>query len=371
MLDLRTRCSRGHEEISYAGCRFAPEVIRQAIWLYLRFTLSFRDVEDLLAERRIAVSYEIVRRWVNHIAPMIAAHLRKRSPTACDLASRRSLSENDGNGRRVGPPGPPARQPGRIRPGALHGGGSARDRRRAGYSARDRFLRREASLLRDRRERSTAFFPPAHSSSMLVNYAGTAQTVLPVGRREPCRARRSANQRISSSPHAAAPPPSSCRLASVALRLCAQRRFCEITRDVANVTTPITGAASPAMRRASVYPGLGRRGGEVWRRRAVSPTGRETPHRRCGFSAGDEHRERGGKSATLRRNSRVNATRQSSSLWAVMPGGMGPPALVPEEVGGGGAKAFLAGETAVGVGALIGFAIRGQQDRSGLVIDWR
>ena len=51
-------------KISYAGYRFPPEVIDHAIWLYLRFTLSFRDVEDLLAERGIAVSYEtaIVRR---------------------------------------------------------------------------------------------------------------------------------------------------------------------------------------------------------------------------------------------------------------------------------------------------------------------
>src|SRR5258707_12659756 len=53
-------------KISYAGYRFPPEVIHQAIWLYLRFTLSFRNVEDLLAERGIAVSYETVRRWVNH-----------------------------------------------------------------------------------------------------------------------------------------------------------------------------------------------------------------------------------------------------------------------------------------------------------------
>ena len=51
------------QKISYAGRRFPPEVIHQAIWLYLPFTLSFRDVEDLLAERGIMVSYETVRRW--------------------------------------------------------------------------------------------------------------------------------------------------------------------------------------------------------------------------------------------------------------------------------------------------------------------
>jgi putative transposase len=66
------------EKISYAGYRFPPEIIDQAIWLYLRFTLSPRDVEDLLAERGVAVSYETVRRWVNHFGPMIAADLRKR-----------------------------------------------------------------------------------------------------------------------------------------------------------------------------------------------------------------------------------------------------------------------------------------------------
>jgi hypothetical protein len=67
-------------KISYAGYRFPPEVIDHAIWLYLRFTLSFRDVEDLLAERGIAVSYETVRRWVNHFGPIIATQLRKRRP---------------------------------------------------------------------------------------------------------------------------------------------------------------------------------------------------------------------------------------------------------------------------------------------------
>ena len=66
------------KKISYAGYRFPPEIIHQAIWLYLRFTLSFRDVEGLLAERGLAVSYETVRRWVNHFGPMIAAALRKR-----------------------------------------------------------------------------------------------------------------------------------------------------------------------------------------------------------------------------------------------------------------------------------------------------
>jgi hypothetical protein len=54
--------AKGMKKISYRGYRFPPEIIQQAIWLYLRFTLSLRDVEDLLAERGIMVSYETVRR---------------------------------------------------------------------------------------------------------------------------------------------------------------------------------------------------------------------------------------------------------------------------------------------------------------------
>jgi transposase-like protein len=67
--------------ISYGGYRFPPAIIQQAIWLYLRFTLSLRDVEDLLAERGIMVSYESIRRWINHFGPMIAADLRRRRPS--------------------------------------------------------------------------------------------------------------------------------------------------------------------------------------------------------------------------------------------------------------------------------------------------
>src|ERR1700730_2433564 len=67
--------AKGMKKISYRGYRFPPEIIHQAIWLYLRFTLSLRDVEDLLAERGIRVSYETVRRWVNHFGPMIMVYL--------------------------------------------------------------------------------------------------------------------------------------------------------------------------------------------------------------------------------------------------------------------------------------------------------
>ena len=56
---------------SCAGYRFPPDIIQRAIWLYYRFTLSFRDVEDLLAERGIIVSCETIRRWAIHFGPRV------------------------------------------------------------------------------------------------------------------------------------------------------------------------------------------------------------------------------------------------------------------------------------------------------------
>ena len=66
--------------ISYARHQFPPAIIRHAVWLYLRFTLSFRDVEELLAERGIEVSYESVRRWVAKFGPAFPRELRRRRP---------------------------------------------------------------------------------------------------------------------------------------------------------------------------------------------------------------------------------------------------------------------------------------------------
>lgn len=65
------------QPISYRRHRFPPETIRLAVWLYYRFTLSLRDVEDLLAERGIDVSYETVRCWANKFGPAIAANIRR------------------------------------------------------------------------------------------------------------------------------------------------------------------------------------------------------------------------------------------------------------------------------------------------------
>jgi putative transposase len=66
--------------ISYARHQFPPVLIQHAVWLYLRFTLSYRDVEDLLAERGVDVSYETVRRWVLKFGPLIARRLRRAHP---------------------------------------------------------------------------------------------------------------------------------------------------------------------------------------------------------------------------------------------------------------------------------------------------
>jgi transposase-like protein len=64
--------------ISFARHQFPPAIIRHAVWLYARFTLSYRDVEELLAERGLDVSYETVRRWVLKFGPLFARKLRRR-----------------------------------------------------------------------------------------------------------------------------------------------------------------------------------------------------------------------------------------------------------------------------------------------------
>jgi transposase-like protein len=66
--------------LSYRRHRFPPPIIQHAIWLYLRFTLSYRDVEELLAERGLEVSYETVRRWVLKFGATVAQRLRRRRP---------------------------------------------------------------------------------------------------------------------------------------------------------------------------------------------------------------------------------------------------------------------------------------------------
>jgi len=63
---------------SYHGYRFPPEIISHAVWLYYRFCLSFRDVEDLLAERGVIVSYETIRQWCRKFGAEYARKLKRR-----------------------------------------------------------------------------------------------------------------------------------------------------------------------------------------------------------------------------------------------------------------------------------------------------
>ena len=65
------------DQITYKGYRYPPEIISQAVWLYYRFCLSYRDVEDLLAERGIIVSYETVRQWCGKFGPSYARAVKR------------------------------------------------------------------------------------------------------------------------------------------------------------------------------------------------------------------------------------------------------------------------------------------------------
>ena len=65
----------------YTRHRFHPDIIRRAVWMYLRFNLSFRDVEELMTERGIDVSYETIRRWVDKFGSTYASRIKSRSET--------------------------------------------------------------------------------------------------------------------------------------------------------------------------------------------------------------------------------------------------------------------------------------------------
>ncbi len=68
----------------YKGFRFPPEIIAHAVWLYFRFALSYRDVEELLAERGVVLTYETVRQWCRKFGQAYANGLRRRRPRTGD-----------------------------------------------------------------------------------------------------------------------------------------------------------------------------------------------------------------------------------------------------------------------------------------------
>ena len=68
----------------YRRHRFPPAIIAHAVWLYFRFALSYRDVEELLAERGVLVTYETVRHWCQKFGQTYASELRRRRPRTGD-----------------------------------------------------------------------------------------------------------------------------------------------------------------------------------------------------------------------------------------------------------------------------------------------
>ena len=72
-------------DISFKRHRFPPHIVAHTVWLYLRFNLSLREVEKMLLERGINVSYEIVRRWIAKFGPGLARNLRRRQARPGDI----------------------------------------------------------------------------------------------------------------------------------------------------------------------------------------------------------------------------------------------------------------------------------------------
>jgi putative transposase len=73
------------KSVSYKHHRFPPQIIAHAVWLYFRFPLSLRLVEEMLLERGILVSYETVRRWALKFGPAYARRLRRKTPSRRDI----------------------------------------------------------------------------------------------------------------------------------------------------------------------------------------------------------------------------------------------------------------------------------------------
>ena len=69
---------------SYKRHRYPVEIIDHGVWLYFRFTLSFRGVEEMMLARGVVVSYETIRRWCAKFGPVYAAELRRRRPRPGD-----------------------------------------------------------------------------------------------------------------------------------------------------------------------------------------------------------------------------------------------------------------------------------------------
>ena len=71
-------------EVSYKGHRYPAEIIAHCVWLYHRFPLSFREVEELMLVRGVIITYETIRQWCAKFGPVYAAGLRRRQPRPGD-----------------------------------------------------------------------------------------------------------------------------------------------------------------------------------------------------------------------------------------------------------------------------------------------
>jgi hypothetical protein len=87
---------------SYKGHRYPVEIINHCVWLYFRFSLSFREVEELILVRGVAVSYETIRQWSAKFGQAYANQLRRRRPRPGDKwhAPRRSVLDRSTAGHR-------------------------------------------------------------------------------------------------------------------------------------------------------------------------------------------------------------------------------------------------------------------------------
>jgi putative transposase len=74
----------GHPAPSYKGHRYPVEVISHCVWLYFRFPLSYREVEELMLQRGVVISYETIRRWCVKFGQAYADRLRLRRPRPGD-----------------------------------------------------------------------------------------------------------------------------------------------------------------------------------------------------------------------------------------------------------------------------------------------
>ena len=100
-------------EVSYKGHRYPAEIIAHCVWLYHRFPLSFREVEELMLVRGVIVTYETIRQWCAKFGPVYAAGLRRRqTPTRRQVASRRGVLDD----QRPSSVSVAGRRPGRQRP---------------------------------------------------------------------------------------------------------------------------------------------------------------------------------------------------------------------------------------------------------------